>query len=91
MILPNYPAGDILIKRVANGWMAISMNVDSPGELAVFVYEDPEAQCWAERSLAALFVDQFRHYMQDDGSAGIKVEVSDMSKEAEANAKEQQH
>lgn len=91
MILPNYRAGDVLIKRVANGWMAISTCEHAQEELAVFVYEDPEDKCWIEKSLAALLVDQFRHYMQDASCPGIKVEVSDLSKEAEKDAKEQYH
>lgn len=91
MILPNYPSGDILIKRVANGWMAVSRCDNSDGELSVFVYEDPEDTCWMEKSLAALFSDQFKCFMQDELRPGIKVEVSPLTRLEEDNAKEQHH
>ena len=91
MILPKYSSGDVLIRRVDNGWMAISMCEHSQGGLAVYVYEDPKEPAWSEKSLAALLADQFRHYMQKESRAGIKVEVSELTKQEEAVSKELRH
>lgn len=90
-MMPNYHAGDILIKRVANGWIAVSSSEHGEGYLEVFVYEDPEEPNWVEKSLAGLLMDQFRQYMQAKRKAGLKIEVTDLTREQEEDAKETHH
>lgn len=90
-MMPNYYAGDILIKRVANGWIAVSSCEHGEGLLEVFVYEDPEEPNWVEKSLAALLMDQFRHYIQAKRKPGLKIEVTDLTREEEEDAKETHH
>lgn len=90
-MMPDYINGDILIKRVANGWMAVSASDQEIGHLEIFVYEDPEEPNWIEKSLAGLLVDQFAHYMQSKRKAGIKIEVTDLTREEEEDAKETHH
>ena len=90
-MMPNYIAGDILIKRVANGWVAVSASEHNEGFLEVYVYEDPEEPNWEAKSLAGLLMDQFAQYMQAKRTSGLKIEVTDLSKEEEEDAKETHH
>ena len=90
-MMPNYFAGDILIKRVANGWMAVSSSDNQEGYLEVYVYEDPEEPNWEAKSLAGLLMDQFEHYLQTKRRSGLKIEVTDLTKQEEEDAKETHH
>ena len=90
MMLPNYSEGDILIKRVSNGWIAISSSEYSDGHLEACVYEDPAEPNFMEKSLAVLIKDQFNVFMQSKRKAGIKLEVTEESIEEE-DAKSTSH
>ena len=80
---PDYDYGDILIKRVANGWIVVSGSEHSEGQVSVFVYEDKENPNWIAESLYNLLLDQFAPYMQSKRSAGIKLSFSHNTKEEE--------
>ena len=80
---PDYDHGDILIKRVANGWLVVSGSENEEGATQVFVYEDKENPNWIAESLYNLLLDQFAPYMQSKRSAGIKMSFSHKTKEEE--------
>jgi len=80
---PDYDRGDILIRRVSNGWIAVSANEQVEGETQVFVYEDKENPNWVSESLYHLIVDQFHGYLQSKRSAGIKISFSHKTREEE--------
>lgn len=80
---PDYDYGDILIKRVANGWIVVSGSEHEEGQVRVFVYEDKENPNWIAESLYNLLLDQFAPYMQSKRSAGIKMSFSHKTKEEE--------
>jgi len=79
---PEYDCGDILIKRVANGWLVVSGS-EHEGQVQVFVYEDKENPNWIAESLYNLLLDQFTPYMQSKRSAGINMSFSHKTKEEE--------
>lgn len=82
-MLPNYDLGDILIKRVQNGWLVVTGSDTEEGKTQTFVYEDPSEPNWTAKSLHNLLVDQFEGYMQSKHSSGIKIEFAEMSKSEE--------
>lgn len=73
--------GDVLIKRVSNGWIAVSSDHDDSN--SVYVYEDPSEPMWTAKSLCELLKDQFNGYTQTKRSGGIKISFSEESKEEE--------
>jgi len=83
---PNYENGDILIKRVTNGWMAIIANEYAEDQTQIFVYEDKETPNWIGESLYQLLSDQFEAYLQSKRTPGIKISFSALSKEDEEDA-----
>lgn len=80
---PEYDYGDILIRRVANGWLVATGSEVEEGQVRIFVYEDEENPNWIAESLYNLLRDQFEPYMQSKRSAGIKMSFSHKSKEEE--------
>lgn len=80
---PDYDHGDILIRRVANGWLVATGSEYGEGEIQIFVYEDKENPNWTSESLYNLLLDQFAPYMQSKRSAGIKMSFSHKTKEEE--------
>lgn len=80
---PEYDHGDILIRRVANGWLVATGSEVEEGQVHIFVYEDKENPNWIAESLYNLLRDQFEPYMQSKRSAGIKMSFSHKSKEEE--------
>ena len=80
---PEYEHGDILIKRVANGWLVVEGSEAEEDRVQIFVYEDKENPNWIAESLYNLLMDQFSPYMQSKRSAGIKMSFSHKSLEEE--------
>lgn len=80
---PDYDYGDILIKRVANGWLVVSGSENEEGQVQIFVYEDKENPNWISESLYNLLQDQFAPYIQSKRSAGIKMSFTHKTKEEE--------
>lgn len=80
---PEYEYGDILIRRVANGWLVVEGSEDEEDRVQIFVYEDKENPNWIAESLYNLLMDQFSPYMQSKRSAGIKMSFSHKSLEEE--------
>ena len=83
---PDYPGGDILIKRVTNGWLAVVGSEYSEGETCTYVYEDSDTAVndMAE-SLFSLIADQFECYLQSRRQPGIDINYKDTSREDEEN------
>ena len=85
-IKPEFDLGDVLIKRVANGWLVAQGSIMQEGEIAIFVYEDKENPNYMSESLYNLLVDQFECYLQSKRSPGIKMSFSHLTKEQEEDA-----
>ena len=83
MMKPDYASGDILIKRVANGWLVVEGSENEEDRVQIFVYEDKENPNWIAESLYNLLLDQFAPYMQSKRSAGIKMSFSHKTLEEE--------
>ncbi len=77
---PDYEHGDLLIRRVRNGWLVAAGDGD---KVEIYVYEDEENPNWIAESLYSLLADQFECYMQTKRSAGIKMSFSHKSIEEE--------
>ena len=80
---PEYNYGDLLIKRVANGWIAVTGSDDDDDKTDVYVYEDEDEPNWVSSSLYNLLIDQFGCYMQSKRSGGLQISHSDLSIEQE--------
>lgn len=80
---PEYEYGDILIKRVANGWLVVQGSDHDEDRVQIFVYEDEENPNYIAESLYKLLVDQFECYMQAKRSPGIKMSFSHQTIEEE--------
>ena len=81
---PEYDLGDILIKRVLNGWIAVTSShytEDANENPVYYVYEDSNNEHAIGESLCNLLKDQFDCYMQSKRQPGIKMEYSNLSKE----------
>ena len=85
---PEYEYGDILIKRVANGWLVVQGHPAYEGKTQIFVYTDEENPNYLAESLYKLLTDQFECYMQSKRSPGIKMSFSHQSIEEEAEEDE---
>ena len=84
---PEYNSGDILIKRVSNGWIAVSgcvhLDKTSEEDICFHVYEDTEIVGGERESLCNLIKSQFEYYMQSKRSCGMLVSFSGNSRELE--------
>ena len=80
---PEYEYGDILIRRVRNGWLVCTGSEVIEGAVETYVYEDKENPNWIAESLYNLLSDQFAPYMQSKRSAGIKLGFSHKTREEE--------
>jgi hypothetical protein len=80
---PNYKSGDILIRRVKNGWVLVTSSDVEDTETEIFVYEDGESAGWMAESLFKLLSEQFECYLQSKHSPGIKMEFSRLTREEE--------
>ena len=83
----EYGSGDILIKRVTNGWIVVSGNdqiLESNNDNTVcYVYKDPDSDSAIAESLYELLCDQFSCYIQSKRQPGLKIEYSTLTKEQE--------
>ena len=84
----EFEYGDILIKRVSNGWVAVVGNENSNLEeqsknVSCFVYEDSTHNEGNRESLANMLSDQFGCYMQSKRQCGVNISFNPMSKEQE--------
>tara|TARA_Y100000310_G_scaffold84327_1_gene81143 strand:+ start:117 stop:365 length:249 start_codon:yes stop_codon:yes gene_type:complete len=77
---PDYEHGDLLIRRVRNGWLVATGDGD---KVEIYVYEDEENSNWIAESLYSLLADQFECYMQSKRQPGIKMSFSHKSIEEE--------
>ena len=80
---PEYEYGDVLIKRVANGWLVVQGSEHDEDRVQIFVYEDEENPSYIAESLYKLLADQFEGYMQSKRTSGIKMSFSHKSLEEE--------
>jgi len=83
---PEYGLGDVLIKRVSNGWIAVTgnehHNSDSNDSMC-YVYRDTDSDSAVAESLYELLIDQFGCYIQSKRQPGLKIEYSTLTKEQE--------
>ena len=82
---PEFHSGDILIKRVSNGWLVAQGSAIQEDEIQIFVYEDKENPNYVAESLYNLICEQFECYMQSKRTPGIKISFSHKTKEQEEN------
>ena len=80
---PEYQFGDILIKRVRNGWVAVTGSEHDESQTSVFVYEDTDSQHGMRESLAHLLQTHFEGYCQSKRHAGLKISFSEKTREQE--------
>lgn len=80
---PEYQFGDILIKRVRNGWVAVTGSEHDENQTSVFVYEDTASQHGMRESLALLLQTHFEGYCQSKRQAGLKISFSEKTREQE--------
>lgn len=83
--IAEFKYGDILIKRVKNGWILVEGSDTDDDELIYWVYQDEEVQNWASHSLYKLLSEAFEPYMQSKRSSGIKITYTEKTKEEEEN------
>ena len=86
MMTPDYANGDLLIKRVANGWLLVAINDSDITEdpvPQVYVHEDTEGEFRMHESLYNLLATQFECYLQSKRRGGIKMKFTCLSKEDE--------
>tara|TARA_Y100001970_G_C13899650_1_gene682948 strand:- start:131 stop:424 length:294 start_codon:yes stop_codon:yes gene_type:complete len=80
---PEYEYGDVLIKRIANGWLVVQGSEHDEDRTQIFVYEDKENPTYIAESLYNLLCEQFECYMQSKRTPGIKMSFSHQSIEEE--------
>lgn len=70
---PIYEAGDILIRRAANGWIAIAESVyDDGAETSVYSDSD-NPECGDSDALVELLTDQFSCYLRSKRTGGMVI------------------
>lgn len=82
-MLPDYESGDVLIKRVKNGWLVVTASETEESRTQTFVYEDGKSSGWMAESLFKLLSEQFECYLQSKYAPGIKMEFSRYTREEE--------
>jgi len=82
-MLPDYKSGDVLIKRVKNGWLVVTASETEENQTQIFVYEDGKYSGWMSESLFNLLSEQFDGYLQSKHASGIKMEFSRYTREEE--------
>jgi|SaaInlV_130m_DNA_2_1039683.scaffolds.fasta_scaffold44630_1 hypothetical protein len=85
-MLCEYKYGDILLKRVCNGWIVVTGSEYNEEDTISYVYEDTESGEMKE-SFYNLICDQFGHLFQSKREDGLKVSFSHLSKEEESEEK----
>ena len=85
---PEYDRGDILIKRISNGWLVVQGSDYDEDRVQIFVYEDKENPNYIAESLYKLLCDQFECYMQSKNTAGINMRFSHKSLSEEEEEKD---
>ena len=81
MMKPDYDDGDLLIKRVANGWLLVASSDDAIPQ--AYVFEDSEGEYGMHESLYNLLASQFECYFQSKRRGGLKLSLTCLSKEDE--------
>lgn len=81
--IAEFKYGDVLIKRVKNGWILVEGSETNDDELTYWVYQDEEVQNWTSHSLCKLLSEAFEPYMQSKRSPGIKITYTEKTKEEE--------
>jgi len=81
--IPEIEYGDVLIKRVKNGWLLVERSEDCEKQFSYWVYQDEEVQNWASYSLYKLLSEAFEPYLQSKRSSGIKITYTQKTKEEE--------
>lgn len=86
-MVPEYKYGDLLIKRVRNGWIVVTGS-DHDGEATIIsVHEDTESEHGMKESLYNMLTDVFEVYMQSKRASGLKISFSEKTREQEDEEK----
>jgi len=72
--------GDVLIRRVRNGWEVLTPNENDSEYIDTWVYDDTAG---IHEALQQLLWDHFSGYYQSKHMGGLVVDVREMGKEAE--------
>ena len=84
---PEYEYGDLLIKRVSNGWIVVTGSDYSEEATIVSVHEDTDSEHGMKESLYYMLTEVFEVYMQSKRTAGLKIDFSEKTREQEEEEK----
>lgn len=84
---PEYEHGDLLIKRVSNGWIVVTGSDYDNEATIVSVHEDTESEHGMKESLYYMLTEVFEVYMQSKRTSGLKIDFSEKTREQEEEEK----
>ena len=84
---PEYQEGDLLIKRVSNGWIVVTGSHHDEESTIISVHEDTESEHGMKESLYHMLVDVFEVYMQSKRTSGLKISFTEKTREQEEEQK----
>ena len=85
---PEYKYGDLLIKRVSNGWVVVTGSHHDEEATIISVHEDTESEHGMKESLYNMLTDVFDVYMQSKRASGLKISFSEKTREQEDEEKD---
>jgi hypothetical protein len=88
MMIPEYKYGDLLIKRVSNGWVVVTGSHHDEEATIIAVHEDTESEHGMKESLYHMLVEVFEVYMQSKRTSGLKISFSEKTREQEDEEKD---
>ena len=71
----DFDNGEIIIKRVSNGWVVYSGSGYESDHTRITVYEEGEDEWGEHEALVKLIQESFIHLVQSKKRGGIKMEV----------------
>jgi len=84
---PKYQDGDLLIKRVSNGWIVVTGSYNDEESTIISVHEDTESEHGMKESLYHMLLDVFEVYMQSKRTSGLKISFTEKTREQEEEQK----
>lgn len=74
---PEFTEGDILIRRVSNGWVVFSNSYDAPDGILALVYEESGMAFDESATFIRLLRENFPDMIQSKKRGGVKLEVAE--------------